>query len=126
MITILLTPFQSVSSTNQENVKHPPSRSIMITLLTHLLGTSNMPTTIMQHLGQGIHPGSSAAPTEHCFVSLVTTISRRYWIYHARTSKIFCYCKANFFPNSFCRCLKYSHTTYVNKLYHRDQRHFNL
>ena len=111
MITILLT-HPIVSSINQENGKHPPSLTMMKIFLVHLLQISNMPTTIMWHLGQGIHPSSSAAPTEHYFVSLVTMILRRYWTRHAWISKICCYCKANIFPDDFGRCLRYSHTTH--------------
>ena len=124
MIMIHLT-HPSISSTNQENVKHPQSLITMTTLPTNLLGTSNMPTTIIQHLGQGVYPGSPAAPTEHYFVSLITIILRRYWICHTRTSKICCYYKTNFVPNAFGRCLKYSHTTHMNKFYYRDQIHLN-
>ena len=50
---------------------------IMVVLVAskpNIPGTSNIPTTIMQHLDRGVHPGSSAIPTEHYFLSLVTTI----------------------------------------------------
>ena len=95
--------------------------TIMIVLVAaklNLLGTSNMPTTIMRHLVRGFHPGSSAVPTEHYFLSSVTAIPRRYWIHHAWISKIFCSRKANVVPDAFSdvysihtRCTRTSSTT---------------
>ena len=123
-ITILL-PYSIIPS-NQANGKYPPSLTMMMICLVHLLGISNIPTTIIQYSGWGAHPGSSAVPTGHYFLSLVTIILSRYWILHARTSKIFCYYKANFVPDGFGKCLKYSHTTHENKFYCRDHRHLNL
>ena len=73
---------------------------IMVVLVVskpNLPGTGNIPTIIMQHVDRGVNPGSSVVLTEHNFLSLVITILRRYWICHARTSKICYYCNTNFF-----------------------------
>ena len=50
MITIL-SPYSIILS-NQENRKHPPLLTMMMIVLLHLLGISNIPTTIMRHLAE--------------------------------------------------------------------------
>ena len=48
--TVIFLTHPIVSSTNQENGKYSPSLTMVMTPPLHLLGISNMPTTIMWHL----------------------------------------------------------------------------